>query len=64
MLQIEHDLAIIDAQPPEVRALIHEYGANAGMLAGRQFYGRWGEARKHLEAERRALQVARWENIR
>jgi len=53
-----------DSLNEEERALVHEYGLAPAYRAIRQFYGRPAEARKHLEAERKVLQVARWRNIK
>ena len=53
-----------DSLNEEERKLVHEYGLAAAYHATRQFYGRPAEARKYLEAQRKALQVARWRSIK
>lgn len=60
----EMQLELMDLLTHDERMLICEYGFKDGALAIRQFYGRLDEARKHLERQRQALQVQRWESIK
>lgn len=58
----EMQLELLDELSHEERALVWEYGFDRAAIALRRFYGRPQTARAFLEAERKALQVARWEN--
>jgi len=60
----EIQLAVLDAMSSDERDLVCEYGFDRAMPVVRQYYGRWDAAREVLEAERQALQVERWKNIR
>lgn len=57
-------MELYDSLNEDERALVAEYGLAAAYKAIRQFYGKPAAARSFLEAQRKALQVARWKNIR
>jgi hypothetical protein len=64
MMQANMKLDALDDLPHAARALVYEYGFDRAFLVLRQYYGRWAEARRVLEAERQLLQEQRWRNIK
>lgn len=56
-------MELYDSFEPQIRALIQEYGLKKALPVARQYYGRWEQARKVLEDERKALQLSRLRNI-
>ncbi len=62
--RIDVQMAVYDDLTDEEALLVQQYGFKRAMHAVRQFYGRLAEAEAYLEAERAALQAARWGNIR
>lgn len=55
-------LDLLDNESSEFIALVHEYGVERAARAARQYYGRWKECRKFLEAERQRNEALRWAN--
>ncbi len=64
LAKIEWQFEVYDDLPEAAALLVVDYGFDRAMAAIRSHYGRWAEARAYLEAERQALQSARWGNIR